>query len=54
MRCRGLDAVGEIDLAQWLAIVGFRACCGTATVQLFRGDDTEPKFVLTRESVCWK
>ena len=48
----GLEVVGVIDLARWLAVfvlaVGLRPC------SLCRGDDTEPKFVLTRESVCWK
>ena len=54
MRCHGLDAVGEIYLAWWLANAGLRACRVAQTVQLCRGNDTEPKFVLARERFCWK
>ena len=28
----GLEVVGVIDLARWLAVAGIRACCGAATV----------------------
>lgn len=31
----GLEAVGVIDLVQWLAIAGLCACCRAATVRLF-------------------
>ncbi|QUB85939.1 hypothetical protein [Prevotella fusca] len=28
----GLEVVGVIDLARWLAVAGIRTCCGAATV----------------------
>ena len=33
---------------------GFVLGLGHRPCSFGRGDDTEPKFVLTRESVCWK
>ncbi|MFQ9996387.1 MAG: hypothetical protein ACLRV7_04870 [Hoylesella buccalis] len=42
----GLEAVGVIDLVQWLAVAGIRACCGATTVQLCRGDERSQRLFL--------
>ena len=46
-RCNQSRTV-EKRLRVFVLSLGHRPC------SFGRGDDTEPKFVLTRESVCWK